>query len=252
MSAMYRNALLSTAVLELTACGSIAEPYDEPGEAPMIAITSPADGEPVSRLVMISADALADSGNVASVRFDLPSGTSVTDRTAPFSTMWDSTTVADGTYLVRVTATDDQGTTGTTSATFTVANERCLDDRLSAQDLPRRIPDANPDGIRSSIEAIGPGRVTALSLSLRVTHPFPPDLGVKLISPAGTRFSIRDADVRNDTAIVDNLVIHAFDDQTAEGTWTLAIQDTHAQDVGTLDAWSLAFATSCNAGSARQ
>ena len=248
MLATRNKILFSTALLPLTACGALVEP-DTPDASPTISITSPAKDERVRRIVAVSASAVAAGGSVTSVQFRLPDGNSVTDREPPFSTIWDSTTVPDGAHMIRVTATDDQGATGAAETTLLVANKQCVPGRLTAQDLPGVIPDGNVSGIRSAIGAFGDGRVVALSLSLRITHPSASDIGITLISPSGSGFSIegRDAEERDDVITLDNQIVTDFDGQTAEGTWTLVIQDNEKEDTGTLDSWSLAIATDCAA-----
>jgi subtilisin-like proprotein convertase family protein len=241
MSTLLKTALLSIVIIHLAACGIV-------DESPVVSITSPSDGEPVTGVVMMSVDAKAPEGVVMSVQFDLPNGTSVTDRMEPFEIEWDSTTVFDGVHTLRVTATDDGGTTATTAASFTVANHDCARQTFNASGLPRNIPDNNPDGMRSSIQANGNGSVTALSLSLSLMHPFPEDLSVKLISPTGMRFNVSGRNARHDNNVItiDDQAIEAFNGQSVEGAWTLAIQDGQRDDVGRLNAWSLSIAADCH------
>jgi hypothetical protein len=246
MSATHHRALLSTAVLPLAACGAIDDP-DRPAVSPTISIISPIRDARVRGLVAVSADADAAGGSVASVQFTLPGGDLVTDREPPFSTVWDSARVADGSHVIRVTATDDQGAAGAAETTLMVANQQCPPDRLAAEGLPLGIPDGSPMGTGSSIEAVGNGRIVSLSLSLRITHPSEDDLRIKLISPAGSTFSIEGGDVEeeDDVITLDDQIVNDFNGQAAEGAWTLVVQDGQEDDTGTLDAWSLAITTDC-------
>jgi subtilisin-like proprotein convertase family protein len=239
---MYRTALLSIALIPLAACGIV-------DETPVVSITSPGDGEPVTGLVTMAVDAMSPDGVVTSVRFDLPNGTSVTDRMEPFETTWDSTTVVDGVHTLRVTATNDSGTTATTAASFMVANHDCARQTYNASDLPHNIPDNDPGGMRSSIQASGNGSVAGLSLSLSLTHPFPEDLSVKLISPTGMTFNVSGRNARHDNNVItiDDQAIDVFNGEPVEGAWTLAIRDGQRNDAGRLNAWSLSIAADCQA-----
>src|SRR5262249_50046850 len=90
--------------------------------APTVTITSPTNGSTVRRTITVAATATDSDGTVASVRFDLPDGTSLTDTTAPFSTKLDTRLDANGSAVFRATATDNLGATSTTSVPVTVAN----------------------------------------------------------------------------------------------------------------------------------
>jgi serine protease len=211
---------------------------------PTVSITSPVDGSTVSGTITVSANASDPDGTIASVRFDLPDGTSVTDTTAPYSTAFDTTRIANGSYTIQATATDNQGATAAATVTVTVHN--CLDSTFSAKDTPSSIPDNDPLGLASSIEVTGNGDVGSLSLSLDIAHPFRSDLMVTLISPAGTQFSVssRQGDSQDNLVIVGQ-AITAFDGETLAGVWQLIVRDLAKGDVGTLNSWSLTLRESC-------
>jgi subtilisin-like proprotein convertase family protein len=219
-------------------------------QAPTISITSPTAGSTVSGTITVAASAADADGTVASVRFDLPDGTSVTDTTSPFSTTFDTTRVADGGgYVIRATATDNQGASTTTTVTFAVANGTggCINGTFTATGLPLSIPDNNATGITSNLPVTGNGTVASLSLSLHITHTFRGDLVVTLISPGGTQFVVSNrAGGSADNIIITNQAITTFNGQPAAGNWQLKVQDLAAQDVGTLDSWSLTIVGNCN------
>jgi hypothetical protein len=248
---MYRIALSFTFVIASAACTDLIDledlPPADPGHTPTVTLTSPAGGLPVSGTIVVSADAWELAGTVASVTFDLPDGERITDTTAPFATTWDSTTVADGSYAIGATATDNQGTATTTSARFPVSNTSCLEGTFSA-DIPRpiRIPDASSVGLTTSIPVIGDGTVASLSLSLSIAHPFPSDLLVTLISPDGSRLTIDEPDPGAPDLTLRDQTFTLFDGETAAGRWKLFILDRAPQDVGTLEGWSLTIQESCN------
>jgi len=219
-------------------------------QPPTVTFTSPTNGSTVSGTITVSANATDADGTVASVRFDLPDGTSVTDTTAPFSTTFDTTKVADaGGIVFKATATDNQGATATTTVTVTVANgnAQCLNNTFNATDVPKAIPDNNATGITSTIPVVGNGVVATLALSLNITHTFRGDLVVTLTSPGGVNFVVSNrAGGSADNIVIVNQSITAFTGQTAAGNWKLKVQDLAAQDVGTLNSWSLKIVGNCN------
>jgi subtilisin-like proprotein convertase family protein len=132
--------------------------------------------------------------------------------------------------------------------TIIVANAGCLERTFAARDLPRDIPDNDPIGITSSLSVAGNADVASLALSLRIAHPFPPELAVALISPAGTQLPISELPEDPDAGgvVIANQLISAFNGQSAAGVWTLAVQDLAVTDAGRLDAWSLTITTNCS------
>ena len=206
----------------------------------------------MSGTITVSANATDADGTVASVKFTLPDGTTVTDTTAPFSTTFDTTKVADGSRVFTAVATDNLGATTTTSVTVTVANGDCIDNTFNATDVPKAIPDNNATGITSTIPVVGNGNVAAFTLSLNITHTFRGDLLVTLTSPAGLTATVFNG-VLNDAT--DNLIIvnkssTVFNGEVAAGNWKLKVVDRAAQDVGTLNSWSFHIVGNCFSGSA--
>jgi subtilisin-like proprotein convertase family protein len=218
-------------------------------QAPTVSITSPTSGSTVSGTITVSANATDADGTVASVKFDLPNATSVTDATAPFSTSFDTRLVSDGSQVFCATATDNLGATSTrVCVTVTVSNGivNCINGTFTSTDVPKAIPDNNATGITSVNSVVGSGTVGSLSLSLNITHTFRGDLRVTLISPGGTSFIVSNTSTDpTDNIIISNQLITAFNGQTAAGTWKLKVQDLAAADVGTLNSWSLKIVGNC-------
>jgi subtilisin-like proprotein convertase family protein len=219
-------------------------------QPPTVTITSPTAGSTVSGTITVSANATDADGTVASVRFGLPDGTSVTDTTAPFATTFDTTKVIDGGgHVFSATATDDDGATATQSVTVTVdnGNNDCINETFTSKDVPKSIPDNNATGITSVNPVTGNGKVASLRLSLNITHTFRGDLRVTLISPGGTSLIVKNTSGTDaaDNVILSNVLLTAFNGQAAAGTWQLRVQDLAAADVGTLNSWSLAIVGDC-------
>jgi len=71
--------------------------------------------------VALTATATDDTG-VTEVSFGVDGAPVGTDTSAPYSVLWNSGAVANGTHTVTATATDTAGQTGSHTVSFTVAN----------------------------------------------------------------------------------------------------------------------------------
>ncbi len=214
---------------------------------PTVSITAPANGSTVSGSITVTATAADSDGTVASVRFALPDGTSVTDTTAPYSATWNTATVANGSRTITATATDDDAATASATSTVTVNNggtPGCIDGTFASTDVPKTITDNTT--VNSGLTITGNGNVSTLALSLNINHTYRGDLVVSLISPAGTAFVVSNrAGGSADNLVINNQAIAAFAGQAAAGNWTLRVQDAAAGDVGALTSWSLRVVASC-------
>ncbi len=88
---------------------------------PTVTITDPADGATVSGIVTISADASDDVG-VSKVEFYVDNTLIGTDTSEPYSISWDSTTVENGSYIIKAIAYDTSGNTNSDQISITVEN----------------------------------------------------------------------------------------------------------------------------------
>jgi len=91
--------------------------------APSVTITNPGNGDTVSGMVTVTADASDDDG-VTQVEFFVDGSIIGTDSDGSdgWSTSWDTTSVADGSHMVTATATDTAGQTASDSISVTVDN----------------------------------------------------------------------------------------------------------------------------------
>ncbi|WP_460167820.1 C25 family cysteine peptidase [Thermostilla marina] len=134
---------------------------------------------------------------------------------------------------------------------------------FESRDTPQSIPD--PGTLYSTIDVTGVGTVRDLNVRLYVSHTYLSDLTVSLIGPDGTRVQLfsgigGSGDNLINTVLDDQAEISinlgsapftgsfrpeealaAFNGKSAEGTWTLEIQDSVSWDQGTLEGWSLEF-----------
>lgn len=93
---------------------------------PVVSIVSPAAASSLSGSVTLSANA---TDNVAVSKVDFYQGTTLigTDTTAPYTTLWDTTTAINGAYTLKAIATDSATNTAT-SATIAVTVDNTIVD----------------------------------------------------------------------------------------------------------------------------
>lgn len=111
------------------------------------------------------------------------------------------------------------------------------------------IPDNDGDGAAQTLNVSGvseSANIEAVELILRGTHDFPSDLGVTLVSPAGTESIVNP--IYNDALTSDpggfrdwSLLTNAFYGESPNGDWTLRVIDAAPGDIGSLDGWTLNF-----------
>jgi CHRD domain/Bacterial Ig domain len=105
------------------ACGS---GYSNACPPPTVAVTAPAAGATVSGSVTLTATATASSTyglTISQVAFMVDGTTVATATASPYSAMWNSTSVANGSHSLTARATDSMGDTATSSAVeITVQN----------------------------------------------------------------------------------------------------------------------------------
>ena len=111
------------------------------------------------------------------------------------------------------------------------------------------IPDNDGGGASQTLTVSVAGdaaNIEAVELILRATHDFPNDLGVTLVSPAGTESIVNP--IFNDALTSDpggfrdwSLLTNAFYGESPNGDWTLRVIDAAPGDIGSLDGWTLKF-----------
>jgi hypothetical protein len=111
----------TSAPVTVTVSNSTQPPPDT--SPPTVSLTSPANGATVSGSVAVSASA-SDNVGVAGVQFELDgSALGAEDTSSPYSTSWDTTTVANGTHTLTAVARDTSGNRTTSSpVAITVSN----------------------------------------------------------------------------------------------------------------------------------
>ncbi len=112
---------------------------------------------------------------------------------------------------------------------------------LTSSDTPLAIPDADRDGVTSTIHSRRSGTVGLLRVTASITHTYRGDLTVTLVAPDGRRAVLHEQSggSRDDLAI--DKEVPALAGSPAGGAWQLLVQDLARLDVGTLDTWSMSI-----------
>lgn len=100
---------------------NIAAPAPVDTTAPVVALTSPANGAIVSGTVGITADATDAMSGVNRVEFRVDGVLVGTDSAAPFSGAWDSSLAAPGTHVIEAKAFDNVGLSAVSSVSVTIS-----------------------------------------------------------------------------------------------------------------------------------
>jgi serine protease len=103
------------------------------------------------------------------------------------------------------------------------------------------IPD-NGAAIESPISVTGRSgnAPSALQVGVDITHTYRGDLVIDLVAPDGSAYRLKSAASDSADNVNTTYTVNASS-ETANGTWKLRVQDTAAQDTGTLNGWKLTF-----------
>jgi uncharacterized repeat protein (TIGR01451 family) len=187
--------------------------------------------------------------------------------------------------LILLATGSSPGTQTTTNAFVLRSGFVSLNPILLNNNAPVSIPDANTNGVESAINVAGmSGALGKVTVSVHVTHPAVGDLVLELIGPDGTvvalaknqgangdNFGTACTPLSSRTTFDDNAPfeisvanppyagtfrpdepLDVFEGKSAgalNGTWRLRVIDSGANDVGTLQCWTLSlFPTVCTNG----
>ena len=141
---------------------------------------------------------------------------------------------------------------------------------VPAPNIPQPIVDATSTGgstTKNQLQYEDAGTVLNLTVTLDITHTYDADLRVWLISPTGTKVKLfanigsfhdnftnttfdDSASVSIDSASAPYTgtfrpeeSLAAFNNENAQGTWTLEVEDDSSGDVGVLNSWSITIKT---------
>jgi subtilisin-like proprotein convertase family protein len=114
---------------------------------------------------------------------------------------------------------------------------------ISSGTLSLAIPDASATGVTSTLSVPATVQVVeAVQVRVSITHTFLGDLGIEVVSPAGTRSVVKNTeDGYFNSQNLSNQVFlsNAFYGENPAGTWTIKVVDALATDTGTLTNWAI-------------
>jgi aminopeptidase S len=107
---------------------------------------------------------------------------------------------------------------------------------------PTDVPIPDQATVESPITVSGvPGNAPAgLSVGVDISHTYRGDLVVDVIAPDGTAYNVHNRAGGSADNLVATFTVNAST-EVANGTWKLRVRDAAAQDVGTINSWSLQF-----------
>ncbi|MFD5338348.1 S8 family peptidase [Streptomyces hawaiiensis] len=103
------------------------------------------------------------------------------------------------------------------------------------------IPD-NGAAVESPVSVTGRSgnAPSALQVGVDITHTYRGDLVIDLVAPDGSAYRLKSAASDSADNVNTTYTVNASS-EVANGTWKLRVQDTAAQDTGTLNGWKLTF-----------
>jgi subtilisin-like proprotein convertase family protein len=72
-----------------------------------------------------------------------------------------------------------------------------------------------------------------------ITHTYRGDLVIDLIAPSGQAYRLKNSSGGDGADDVNETFTADLGGETANGTWTLSVQDVFSIDTGTLNGWTL-------------
>jgi hypothetical protein len=103
------------------------------------------------------------------------------------------------------------------------------------------IPDNSPTGVSSTIDVSDAGEITDVKVTTDITHPYRGDLKVTVTHGTVSKV-IFDQTGGSADDLKQTFAVAGFSGSLT-GAWTIKVEDTAAQDVGTLDGWTLEVTT---------
>jgi subtilisin-like proprotein convertase family protein len=100
------------------------------------------------------------------------------------------------------------------------------------------IPDNDPTGASNTIDVGDDGSVTAVKVTVDISHTYRGDLRLTLVK-GDKSVTVVDGDGGSTDDIKQTFTVNGLSGATLRGGWTLKVEDTAAQDTGTLNSWSL-------------
>ncbi len=94
--------------------------------------------------------------------------------------------------------------------------------------------------VESPVTSTCTGNASATSsVDVSILHTWRGDLVIDLIAPDGTAYRVKNADAKDAADNVTGRTTLDLSSESRSGTWKLRVQDVAANDIGTIDTWSL-------------
>ena len=103
------------------------------------------------------------------------------------------------------------------------------------------IPDNSPTGVSSTIEVADSGEIVDVKVTTDITHTYRGDLRVTLTKGSTSKVIFNQSGGSADD-LKQTFDVTGFTGSLA-GDWTLKVEDTYSQDLGTLNSWTLEVTT---------
>jgi len=102
------------------------------------------------------------------------------------------------------------------------------------------VPDAGaPVSSTVTISACARPAASGSTVEVHIVHSYRGDLLVTLVAPDGSTYTLKSSNSSDSAANVNATYTRDLSSETANGTWTLRVQDVFAHDSGYLDTWTL-------------
>lgn len=107
------------------------------------------------------------------------------------------------------------------------------------------IPDADPQGVQSTIMIGTTGKATDIKVSVEISHTYRGDLLVELVAPSGRSATLhnRTGSSKDDLRVTYDIssapALAGLIGEAIQGNWTLQVRDLEAIDTGRLEKWTL-------------
>jgi aminopeptidase S len=102
------------------------------------------------------------------------------------------------------------------------------------------IPDLATVESPITVSGVSGNAPAALGVGVDIRHTYRGDLVVDLVAPDGTAYNLHNRSGGSADNLITTYAVNASS-EVANGTWRLRVRDAAAQDVGTINAWSLQF-----------
>ena len=109
---------------------------------------------------------------------------------------------------------------------------------ISSSDTPIDIPDKDPNGIKSTINANQTGTIDTVSVSVVITHTYIGDLRV-VLTKGDQEHTLHNNEGGSEDDLSQTYEIEALAGEQLSGAWVLKVSDHAGQDVGQLVSWKI-------------